>query len=343
MSGERGPPPAHPGKVIENKLSAGDAVSPGEAVTEAKGEDLPELRTDCTLTLPDGRILGYADYGARDGVPIIGLHGTPGSRRMFEIAHPVAARLNIRLLAPERPGFGLSSYKAGRDLACYAHDIRAFADALGISRFAVAGVSGGGPYAVACAALLPDRVSALGLVSPVGPMAGNEKPASIGPGHAFAFRYAPRIMPLMALAFSIGRLAFLYAPNLIFGFLLSRASPSDWAILSRGEIRRNLIRGVAEGCRPGIRASLQEMRLFSRPWELPLDAIRPPVFLWQGLSDRNVPVSAALRLGELIGTCRVTRIPNAGHYWIFDNIPTVLETLRDAQAAPATGTDKPPS
>jgi pimeloyl-ACP methyl ester carboxylesterase len=284
-------------------------------------------RTDLAVLLPDGRRLGYADYGDPQGLPIIGLHGTPGSRRMLRIADPVARRLRIRLLAPERPGFGISCYQRDRDLASYARDIGHFADALGLQRFAMAGISGGGPYAVAGAAFLGDRVAALGLISPVGPVAGPGAVTGIGAGHAAAFRYAPRVPPLLAGAFGIGRLAFLHAPNLIFGFLLSRAAPADWPILSRQEVRCNLIEGVAEGCRPGIRASVQEMRLFSRPWNVPFEEITAPTFLWQGLHDRNVPVAAALRLGELIPDCDTRTIERAGHYWIFDHIDEVLETL----------------
>ncbi len=290
----------------------------------------PSPSTDLTVTLPDGRRLGYAEYGDPKGTPIFGLHGTPGSRLMFRIADDDARALNIRLLAPERPGFGISCYSPGRDLASYAQDLADFADALGIERFAVAGVSGGAPYAAACAALLGDRITALALVSPIGPMAGAERPPSIGFGHYTAFRLLPRITPLIAAIFGIGRLAFLHAPGLIFGFLLSRAAPSDWAILRRPEVRRNLLSGVAEGCRPGIRAGLQEMVIFSRPWNVPLDRITAPTYLWQGLSDRNVPVSAALRLGKLIPQCRTCEIPGAGHYWVFDNIPHILETIANA-------------
>lgn len=289
----------------------------------------PAGRADLTVTLLDGRRLGYAEYGDPGGMPIFGLHGTPGSRFMFRLAHEAAQSLRIRLLAPERPGFGISSYLRARDLACYAADLANFADALGVERFAVAGVSGGAPYAAACAAILGDRVTALGLISPIGPMAGAEKPRSIGFGHYFAFRIAPRLTPLLAAAFSLGRLAFLYAPDLIFGFLLSRAASSDWAILRRPEVRRNLLAGVAEGCRPGIAAGLQEMEIFSRPWNVHLEKITAPTLLWQGLSDRNVPVSAALRLGELIPHCRTCRIEGAGHYWIFDNILPVLGEIAE--------------
>jgi pimeloyl-ACP methyl ester carboxylesterase len=283
-----------------------------------------------TVALPDGRRIGYAEYGDPDGAPIIGMHGTPGSRLMFRIAHEPARALGIRLIAPERPGFGLSSFQSRFTLASVARDVGDFADVLGLRRFAVAGISGGGPYAAAAAALLPERVTALGLISPIGPMAGAERPKGIGPGHYFAFKITPRVPPFLAAVLLFGRFAFLYAPHLIFGFIMSRAAPGDWSILSRREVRQNLLSGVAEGCRPGVRASLRELTLFSSPWGVPLDHIHAPAFLWQGLSDRNVPVAAARRLGELIPDCRVTLIEKGGHYWIFDNIVTVLDTLAKA-------------
>src|SRR5687767_14808924 len=108
-------------------LTASAVTAPADTIPDA----------DLTVTLPDGRRLGYADYGDPHGLPVIGLHGTPGSRRMFAIAHPVARRLHIRLLAPERPGFGISCYQRGRDLTSYAADIGQFCDVLGIERFAV--------------------------------------------------------------------------------------------------------------------------------------------------------------------------------------------------------------
>jgi pimeloyl-ACP methyl ester carboxylesterase len=311
-----------------------------DIATSTQRPEPDEARCNLTVALPDGRKLGYAEYGDPQGLPILGFHGTPGSRFMFRLADGPARELGIRLLAPERPGFGLSTYQPGRTLASYAFDIADFADALGLARFGVAGLSGGGPYAAACAALLPDRVAALGLISPVGPMAGAEKPPSIGKGHYFVFRFAPRVPPLMAAIFGIGRYAFLYAPNAIYGLILGRSSPSDWKILSRAEVRQNLLQGVAEGCRPGIGAGMQEMALFSRPWNLPLGEIKAPVLFWQGLSDRNVSVAAALRLAELLPHCTACRIENAGHYWIFDHIPEVLRTLRDAVLADS-GTAQP--
>lgn len=289
-----------------------------------------------TVTLPDGRLLGYGDYGDPSGLPVLGFHGTPGSRLMFQIADAPARELGIRLLAPERPGFGISTYHRRRTLTSYAGDIAAFADALGLARFAVAGISGGGPYAAACAALMPGRVSALALVSPVGPMAGMDRRVHLGPGHFAAFRISPRLPFLLGGAFRLGRYGFLFAPLGMYGFLMSRAAPSDWRVLRRPEVRRNLLQGVAEGLRPGVKASLQEMRLFARPWNVPLSTISAPSVLWQGTADRNVPQSAALRLGESIPGCRVHRVEGAGHYWIFDNMLKVLGWItRTAGREPA--------
>ncbi len=284
----------------------------------------------CTLSMPDGRIVGYAEYGDPDGMPVFGFHGTPGSRLMFRIADRPARELGLRLIAPERPGYGISSYQRGRTLASNASDINALADHLGIDRYAVAGVSGGGPYAVACAALSPDRVTALGLVSPVGPVSGSNGAPQIGPGHHLIFRLSPRVPLLLWPFFTFGRAAFRHAPLGIYGFLMSRAAPSDWKILARADVRRNLVQGVAEGLRPGVKGGLQEMALFSRPWNLPFEAIRAPSILWQGTADRNVPANAAFHLGELIPGCEVHRLKGAGHYWIFDNIRLVLDRLARA-------------
>jgi pimeloyl-ACP methyl ester carboxylesterase len=292
------------------------------------GED---FHNDLTLTLPDGRLIGYAEYGDPAGIPVFGFHGMPGSRHMFGISDASGRKLGLRLIGPARPGFGLSSPHPQRTLESNVADIAAVADALGIERFAVAGVSGGGPYATACAALMPERVTALGLVSPVAPVveASSGRPYPIGLGHTIAFRVGPRMMPLLTGIFAIGRGLFLFAPSIMYGIMIIRCSQSDRKILSRPEVRREVFKAITEGMRPGVKGALQDMRLYSQPWNIPLDHIKAPTFLWQGMSDRSVPVSAALRLGKLIPNCDVTRMEDAGHFWVYDNIDTVLATLAE--------------
>ena len=107
--------------------------------------------------LPDRRAIGYAEYGDPDGLPAIALHGTPGARFMFALTDAAARARGLRIIAPERPGYGLSDTHHFDTLAETSHDVQAIADALGLGRFVLIGVSGGGPHAVAAAALLRDR------------------------------------------------------------------------------------------------------------------------------------------------------------------------------------------
>ncbi len=288
---------------------------------------------DARLYLANGRVIGFREYGAADGLPILCFHGTPGSRFMFQIADAFARANALRLIAPERPGYGLSSFAKARPLMRTADDMAALCDALGLGRVAVAGVSGGAPFAVALAAVHPERVSAMALVSPVGPFAGPECAERIGPGHWITFRALPPVPLLYRVLFSFGRLGFLFAPQVMAAMIASRASSQDRRVLLDKHARRNLLRGLREGVRPGVGGAVEELRCFSRPWGLAYDRITTPTILWQGTADRNVPVSAALRLGELIPRCEVRRIDGAGHYWILHNYGHVLESVaRHAQA-----------
>jgi pimeloyl-ACP methyl ester carboxylesterase len=124
---------------------------------------------DHEVRLADGRILRTQDSGAADGQPVLLFHDGLGSRLVADPLAAVATHAGLRLLSHDRPGFGGSTAQPGRRVADAAADVTAIADRLGVDRFAVWGTSGGGPFALACAALLPDRVVAAALVSPLAP------------------------------------------------------------------------------------------------------------------------------------------------------------------------------
>lgn len=126
-------------------------------MTQAALAQIPE-HLEHRVSTPDGRTLAVAEWGDPDGVPVILLHGTPGSRIGWPLDLTLDIRHGIRRLTFDRPGFGESTRRAGRIVVDVVPDVVAIADALGVDRFAVAGASGGGPHALACGALLPERV-----------------------------------------------------------------------------------------------------------------------------------------------------------------------------------------
>jgi pimeloyl-ACP methyl ester carboxylesterase len=282
---------------------------------------------DRHIVLSDGRKLGYSEYGAQRGLPVLGFHGTPGSRFMFRLVHEPARRLGIRIIAPERPGFGLSTFQPNRTLKDWASDMAELANHLGLKQFSVAGISGGGPYAAACAALLPSRVTTTALINPVGPLCPPEAPERIGTTRYLLLRLLPRISIAMQGIFWFDRQLFLKAPDSVYNLIRRRACAADKRILHRPEIRRNFLDSVTEGLRPGVRGIMQEMRIFCKPWNLPFDAIKAPVLLWQGTLDQNVPVPASLHLASLIPGCEFRPVEGAGHYWIFEQIEEVLSAI----------------
>jgi pimeloyl-ACP methyl ester carboxylesterase len=247
---------------------------------------------------------------------------------MFRLVDEPARRAGLRIVAPERPGFGRSTFQPGRRLTDWPSDVIALAKALDLSSFGVAGISGGGPYAVACAALLPERVTVAALISPMGPLKPPEGLDDTGSAQRIMFRLAPYLRPAMRGALLVGRAMFLGAPQTTYKLLMRRAGPADRKVLSDPQVRENLLAGVSEGLRPGVAGSLAEAMLFAQPWNVPFHAVKAPVLLWQGTADQNVPVTASLRLGELIASAKIHRIEGAGHYWIFEHIEEVLTAIK---------------
>ena len=284
-------------------------------------------RENCVCRLSDGRLLGYADYGAANGIPVIALHGTPGSRLMFQLADWPARERGLRLIAPERPGYALSSEHPGRAMADCAADVAELADQLGIDRFAVAGVSGGGAYAAACAAKLGSRISATALVSPVGPFGHADLLPRLTMAERHIFMTIARSPWRSRLLFGSVRWFQNNTPGLAVAAIISRSSGADKAILQRPEIAANLIEALSEGLRPGLSGAMQDLRLYSMPWNMPLDQVKSPCVIWHGGADHIVPFAAAETLARQIQSCDFIPLQGAGHYWVYDHFDEVLDWL----------------
>lgn len=280
------------------------------------------------LRLADGRLVGYAEYGDPHGPPVIALHGTPGARVMFRPADAPARRMGVRVIAPDRPGCGLSSPLRGRTVAGYAGDIAKLADALGLERFALAAVSGGAPYAVACASALNERITRLALVSPMGPLAEPELWSRLSSWRARGIQVLGAVPLLTGSSFAAFRLGLRYAPNQVIGALAAAAAPADRPILRQPEVRKALSEALYEGLARG-RGAVQDVTLFTRPWNVDVSQVSAPAHLWYGTDDRSAPPVAAAYLGAALPNCRTIELAGAGHCWVFANLETVLATLKD--------------
>jgi pimeloyl-ACP methyl ester carboxylesterase len=285
---------------------------------------------DHGLQLPDGRRLGFRIYGDPGGTPILFLHGTPGSRLKFSIAHEVGRQMGLAIVAPDRWGYGLTDAPTTPSLRGFGDDMAALMDQLGRRRFAVGGISGGGPYAAAVAACLPLRVTALALVSPVGPIAD----AGLGPSlpllHRLCFTVLPRRPRTVATAMRAFRWSLSHAPRLAGRLTTWRAARPDKRLIVRSEVRQRILGSFSEGLRPGTAGPNTDLAIFSRPWQLDLTAIAAPSRLWIGTRDSNVPIAAARFLAQRIPHCILTELLNEGHLWVSEHHADVLAWIASA-------------
>jgi pimeloyl-ACP methyl ester carboxylesterase len=247
---------------------------------------------------------------------------------MVQAADASARAGGVRVIAPDRPGFGLSSRRAGRRIGHWPLDVAELADALGIARFGVVGVSGGGPYALACAWRMPERLTVVASVSGVAPMAGVAGMSGLPRQDHVALelvRLAPLLRhPLMAL----GGVAWRRFPARMYRRLEALCPPSDRVVLARPEVVRAMTEGVQEAFREGSEGAAEELRLFIRPWGFALQEIALPVHLWHGGRDTLVPCVAAERLAQALPRCRVEILPEEGHYLVYAEIDRLLAVLR---------------
>jgi len=273
------------------------------------------------LSLPDGRRLGYDDYGPADGVPVMLLHGTPSSRCGWYVfgSTSLADRLGLRVIAPDRPGLGLSTYQAGRHIVDWPADAAALADHLGLDRFAVLGYSGGGPYAAACALQLPERLTAAGIVGGAGPYDLAGVADEISPAILFLLTLA-RDRPRMAerLFSWLGGLA-RHAPRSLIAQAMAVLPEPDRAALARREVQQAVVVAFLEALRSGPRGARLDTALMAGPWGFAPQDVAMPVHLWHGEEDRFVPPAVLHRLAGMLPNARARFYPGEGHVSLLAN------------------------
>ncbi len=273
---------------------------------------------------PDGRQLAVQDRGPRDGPAVIAHHGTPSCRLDVPGGMDAPWSVGVRVVTFDRPGYGRSTSMPGRRVADAATDTRAVADALGLDRFGVIGVSGGGPHALAAAAALPGRVERVCVCVGAGPDGQNGFDAT-----ADALDATRREIEL-ARSDPDGLRAFIEDAGgaaADFAAWMSSLPPSDQAVLARPEVAAHEEAVAAELAAGGIDGWLDDdLAFFGRPWGVDFAAITAPVLLLYGGADVLVPVSHGRALAQLIPTARLLIVPGGGH-WLVDEQREALAWL----------------
>ena len=258
-----------------------------------------------SIAVGEDRQIGFAEFGAPQGRAVFWLHGTPGARRQIPTeARVYADHHNVRLIGVDRPGIGSSPPYQYEAVSAFADDLRAIADTLGIDKMAVVGLSGGGPYALACAAGLADRVVATGVLGGVAPTQG---PDAISGG---LMNLGLRVAPLLKLGGNPLRLGAslmiraarpIASPALDVYALLS--PEADRHLLTRPEFKAMFLDDLLNGSRKQLAAPFNDVIVFARDWGFRLDEVTVPVRWWHGDHDHIIPFFH----GEHV----VSRLPNA--------------------------------
>jgi pimeloyl-ACP methyl ester carboxylesterase len=282
-------------------------------------------------TLADGRELGWLALGPPDGWPILAFHGTPGSRLTLDLGDGLADELGVRLVLCDRPGYGLSTFHAGRRLTDWPHDVRQLADHLGLDRFSVVGWSGGGPHAMACAALLPERVAVAGIVAGVAPLSEPGATDGMVRSNQIITRLARSRSPILRVV-ARGQMAGLRRfPGRAIDLMARQLPACDAEVLSRPAVRAVFERDAAHTSRDAGRALAQDFELFASDWGFSLRDVAVPVHLWQGDEDRNVPMAHAELQHRAIAGSTLHACPGEGHFLVVDHLREIGGVLAAAR------------
>lgn len=288
-------------------------------------------RLEGTVQVRDGRRLGFAEFGDPHGLPMLWMHGTPGARRQIpQEARIFAAREGLRIVGLDRPGIGSSTPHFYDSVLDFTADLEIVVDRLGLGEFAIIGLSGGGPYALAAGAAFPDRVRAIGVLGGVAPTKGSD---AIGGG---VVALGARVEPILrATRVPLG-LGLTIALRLVRPFgspaldLYARLSPEgDRRLLGRPEFKAMFLDDLLNGSRKQMSAPLADLLLFTRPWGFDLSDVKVPVLWWHGDADHIVPFRHGEHVVGRLPDARLTVLRGESHLGGLGVVHEVLPALRE--------------
>lgn len=290
-----------------------------------------------SVAVRDNRRLGFAEYGSRRGQAIVWMHGTPGARRQIPVeARLFAERSGLRLIGLDRPGIGSSTPYLYPDVLDWTRDLELVLDTLAVDTVRIIGLSGGGPYALAAGAIMPDRVHGIGILGGVAPTQG---PDAIGGGVlGTVARLAPVLsvsrVPLSVLITQLIRLARPLAGPALDAYAAVQPA-GDKRLLARPEFKAMFLDDLLNGSRFQTSAPINDVLLFARPWGFELAEVGVPVRWWHGDDDHIVPLAHGRHAVARLPDATLTVIDGESHLdglSIAEDVLTALVELRPRRA-----------
>jgi len=315
-------------------LPAFSSVVPAETRTVVPS-GAPQTKS---LTLEDGRELDVLLAGPEWGIPIVFHHGTPFSAAPDQRAIDAATAQGMRMMVISRPGYAGSTVKPGRTVSDVVRDVEAVLDLLGHAHFYTVGWSGGGPHALACAALLPDRCMAAATLGGVAPFdaAGLDWLGGMAEENIEEFTAAQHGQPALEALLSRAApgLADVTPGELVgsLGTLLSDVDKEGFT----GEIAWYLAAAMRAALSNGTDGWRDDDLAFVRPWGFEVTTAGAPVAIWQGEQDRMVPPSHGRWLADHIPHARRWLLPDEGHVTLLSSFQRILDDLMDLARASTT-------
>lgn len=291
--------------------------------------DVLPPRLEGTVAVGRGRRLSFAEFGSPLGRPVVWLHGTPGARRQVPAeARLLALDLGLRIIGIDRPGIGGSSAHLYDSVSSFTDDLVTVADSLGIDELATIGLSGGGPYALAAGAALPERVVGVAVLGGVAPTRGPD--AASGGLVALGARMAP-LVALTRVPMGLGltgavRLTRPVASHAL--DLYARLSPAgDRALLRRPEFKAMFLDDLLNGSRNQLSAPIVDILLFSKDWGFRLADVTVPVRWWHGDADHIVPFAHGQHVVERLPDAELHVLSGESHLGGLGASEAILITL----------------
>lgn len=283
--------------------------------------------TDTTVVDASGTAVGLYSYGAPDGRPVFALHGVPACGAGFDWAGEPARERGIRLLAPDRPGVGRSAPRTDWRVADYPAMLASLADALGIDRFGVLGYSGGGPYAVACAVELGERMTSVAVC------AGSGEVGTVATLDDFA-RTDRRMMAmsqrhprLARVVLDVSAMAATWSPKLAMKSFLSELSETDRDVAARMGSPTEAMRLFTMAFQEGAHGVVADYRALAQSWGVDPAAAAVPVTVWHGSADTMVPLRHSQELAARMPGAVLTVWEGEGHLATVTHIAEVLDSF----------------